>query len=52
MHGLPQRTMFVHDVLPPLVHPSVAASFPRATTSLQDLVPAESKFHAIYADLP
>lgn len=52
MHGLPQRTLFGHDVLPTAAPPSVAAGFPRATTSLQDLVAAEFKFRTIYADPP
>ena len=52
MHGLPQRTLFGHDVLPTAAPPSVAAGFPRATTSLQDLMAAEFKFRTIYADPP
>lgn len=52
MHGLPQRTLFGHDVLPTAAPPSAVAGFPRATTSLQDLVAAEFKFRTIYADPP
>src|SRR5712672_1218107 len=50
--GLPQRTLFGPDVRPPAVPPSVAASFPRATTSLHELVAAELKFRTIYTDPP
>jgi hypothetical protein len=52
MHGLSQRALFKRDVPQPAAPSSIAAGFPRATTSLQQLTAAKLKFRTIYADPP